>query len=94
METGEPYPIKAMFMMQNNAIACMGAQPQRILPALQKMEFNVVVDLFLTPTALACADVLLPAACFAERIGHHRPPALRARAIAQAVEPLGECKSD
>ena len=37
METGEPYPIKAMFMMQNNAIACMGAQPQRILPALQKM---------------------------------------------------------
>ena len=26
-----------------------GAQPQRILPALQKMEFNVVVDLFLTP---------------------------------------------
>ena len=94
METGEPYPIKAMFMMQNNAIACMGAQPQRILPALQKMEFNVVVDLFLTPTALACADVLLPAACFAERIGitGHQPYALGA--IAQAVEPLGECKSD
>ena len=94
METGEPYPIKAMFMMQNNAIACMGAQPQRILPALQKMDFNVVVDLFLTPTALACADVLLPAACFAERIGitGHQPYALGA--IAQAVEPLGECKSD
>ena len=94
IETGEPYPIKAMFMMQNNAIACMGAQPQRILPALQKMEFNVVVDLFLTPTALACADVLLPAACFAERIGitGHQPYALGA--IAQAVEPLGECKSD
>ena len=72
----------------------MGAQPQRILPALQKMDFNVVVDLFLTPTALACADVLLPAACFAERIGitGHQPYALGA--IAQAVEPLGECKSD
>ena len=94
METGEPYPIKAMFMMQNNAIACMGAAPQRILPALQKMDFNVVVDLFLTPTALACADVLLPAACFAERIGitGHQPYALGA--IAQAVEPQGECKSD
>ena len=94
METGEPYPIKAMFMLQNNAITCMGAQPQRILPALQKMDFNVVVDLFLTPTALAAADVLLPAACFAERIGitGHQPYALGA--IAQAVEPLGECKSD
>ena len=94
METGEPYPIKAMFMMQNNAIACMGAQPQRILPALQNMDFNVVVDLFMTPTALACADIVLPAACFAERIGitGHQPYALGA--IAQAVEPLGECKSD
>ena len=94
METGEPYPIKAMFMMQNNAIACMGAQPQRILPALQNTDFNVVVDLFMTPTALACADVILPAACFAERIGitGHQPYALGA--IAQAVEPLGECKSD
>lgn len=94
LETGKPYPIKAMFMMQNNAIACMGAQPQRILPALQGTDFNVVVDLFLTPTALACADVLLPAACFAERLGitGHQPYALGA--IAQAVEPLGECKSD
>ncbi|WP_172135618.1 molybdopterin-dependent oxidoreductase [Adlercreutzia sp. ZJ473] len=94
LETGEPYPIKAMFMMQNNAIACMGAQPQRILPALQGTDFNVVVDLFLTPTALACADVLLPAACFAERLGitGHQPYALGA--IAQAVEPLGECRSD
>jgi anaerobic selenocysteine-containing dehydrogenase len=94
METGEPYPIKAMFMMQNNAIACMGAAPQRILPALQSMEFNVCVDLFMTPTVLACADVVLPAACFAERIGitGHQPYALGS--IAQAIEPLGECKSD
>ena len=94
METGEPYKIRAMWIQTNNPIACMGAQPQRILPALQAMDFNVVVDLFLTPTALACADVLLPAACFAERIGitGHQPYALGA--ISQAIEPLGECKSD
>ena len=92
--TDKPYKMRGSWLQTNNAIACMGAQPQRILPALQKMEFNVVVDLFLTPTALACADVLLPAACFAERIGitGHQPYALGA--IAQAVEPLGECKSD
>ena len=94
LETGEPYPIKAMFMIQNNAIANMGAAPQRILPALQGTDFNVMVDLFLTPTALACADVLLPAACFAERMGitGHQP--YNIGSIVQAVEPLGECKSD
>ncbi len=81
-------------MIQNNAIANMGAAPQRILPALQGTDFNVVVDLFLTPTALACADVLLPAACFAERMGitGHQP--YNIGSIVQAVEPLGECKSD
>lgn len=94
METGEPYPIKAMWIQTNNPITCMGAEPQRILPALQSMDFNVVVDLVMTPTALACADVLLPAACFPERPGlaGHQPYALSA--IAQAIEPLGECKSD
>ncbi|MEG0071408.1 MAG: molybdopterin-dependent oxidoreductase [Raoultibacter sp.] len=94
METGEPYGIHAMWMQTNNPLSCMGAQPQRILPALQGMDFNVVVDLFLTPTALACADVLLPAACFSERMGiaGHQPYALSA--IAQAIEPMGECKSD
>ena len=95
METGEPYPIKAMWMMQNNALACMGAAPQRIIKALQEnMDFNVVVDLFLTPTALACADVLLPAATFAERMGiyGHQPYLLGS--INQAIEPLGEVKPD
>lgn len=94
METGEPYPIKATWIQTNNPIICMGAQPQRILPALQSMDFNVVVDIVMTPTALAVADVILPAASFAERIGltGHQPYYLGA--IVQAIEPLGECKSD
>ncbi len=95
METGEPYPIKAMWMMQNNALACMGAAPQRIIKALQEnMDFNVVVDLFLTPTALACADVLLPAATFAERMGIYGHQPYLMGAINQAIEPLGEVKPD
>lgn len=94
METGKPYPIKATWMLTNNPITCMGAEPQRILPALQSMDFNVVVDIFMTPTALAVADVILPAASFAERPGlsGHQPYYLGA--IVQAIEPLGECKSD
>lgn len=95
METGEPYPIKAMWMMQNNALACMGAAPQRIIKALQEnMDFNVVVDLFMTPTALACADVLLPAATFAERMGIYGHQPYLIGTINQAIEPLGEVKPD
>jgi anaerobic selenocysteine-containing dehydrogenase len=94
METGQPYPIKAMWLQTNNPLSCMGAEPQRIMSALQATDFNVVVDLFMTPTALACADVLLPAQTFVERPGltGHQPYCLTA--IAQAIEPLGECWSD
>lgn len=94
METGEPYPIKATWIQANNTIANMGAEPQRILPALQSMDFNVAVDMFMTPTVLAAADVVLPAAVFAERKGltGHQPYYLGA--IVKAIEPRGECKSD
>lgn len=94
LETGEPYPIKGMWIQQNNPIANMGAQPQRILPALQKTDFNVVVDLYMTPTALACADVFLPAASFSERIGICGHQAYYLGAIVKAVEPRGEARSD
>ena len=94
LETGKPYPVKCLWLETNNPIANMGAAPQRILPAIQGTEFNVVVDLFMTPTAMAAADVFLPACTFAERAGitGHQPYQLGA--VAQCIEPLGECKSD
>ncbi|MDR0513561.1 MAG: molybdopterin-dependent oxidoreductase [Coriobacteriaceae bacterium] len=97
-EAGQPvsgsYPVKAVWLQTNNTLACMGAQPQRLLPALQGTDLNVVVDLFMTPTAMAVADIVLPAACFSERPGltGHHPYYLGA--IAQATNPPGECKSD
>lgn len=94
MITGKPYPIKGACLFTNNGIACMGAEAKKVHQALLNMEFNVVADLFMTPTALACADVVLPAATFAERNGicGHNPYYIGA--IVQAVEPVGECKSD
>ncbi|MDR1015665.1 MAG: molybdopterin-dependent oxidoreductase [Coriobacteriales bacterium] len=88
------YPVKGVWLQTNNTLACMGAEPQRLLSALRGTDFNVVVDLFMTPTAMALADVVLPAACFTERPGltGHHPYYLGA--IAQATEPAGECKSD
>lgn len=92
--TGNPYPIKACWIETTNPLANTAQEPERVLKLLQQNEFNVVVDLFMTPTALACADVILPAACYAERPGlcGHQPYFLGA--IVKAVEPPGECRSD
>ena len=92
--TGKPYPIKATWIQTANPITCMGPDSHMILEGLQGTDFNVVVDLFMTPTALAVADLILPASMFAEREGlsGHQPYYLGA--IVKAIEPQGECRSD
>ncbi len=94
METEKPYPIKALWMQTNNALSCMSAAPQRLLPALQSMDFVVCVDLFVTPTVMAAADVVLPASTFVERNGltGHQPYALSS--IVKGIDLVGESKSD
>lgn len=91
---GNPHQMKACWIQTTNPLANSTQNPIECLQALQNMEFNVVVDLFMTPTALAIADIVLPAATYAERPGlcGHQPYYLGA--IVQAVDPLGECKSD
>lgn len=94
MVTGEPYPIKGAWIQTNNPLACMGADPQQAYNLLKKLDFVVVVDLFMTPTALAVADVVLPAATFAERPGvtGHNP--YYVGAIIPAIPPHEEARSD
>ncbi|WP_139652552.1 molybdopterin-dependent oxidoreductase [Raoultibacter phocaeensis] len=68
--TGEPYPIKAAWLQSTNPLSCCSQQPEsKVLKALTNLEFNVVVDIFMTPTAMACAEVVLPVATFAEKTG-------------------------
>ncbi|MFQ6110462.1 MAG: molybdopterin-dependent oxidoreductase [Nitrospinota bacterium] len=92
MLTGEPYPIKGAWIQTTNPIACMAADPRRIYEALLKLDFIVGVDLFMTPTLQAVADIVLPAAGAAERDGV-RALWYCVAAINKAAEP-GECKSD
>lgn len=91
METGKPYPIKAAWIQTNNILSS-GADPKRHYNALKKLDFIVMVDLFHNPTSMAVADIILPAATFAEK------ESLRSwwtplSVTVKAVE-VGECKSD
>ena len=61
--------------------------------ALESLDFLVVQDIFLTETA-ALADVVLPAACYAEKEGTFTNTERRVQRVRQAVEPPGEARAD
>ena len=67
IETGEPYPIRMQFIQSTNPIANMAADAPRVYNAMKSVWYNVVVDVFMTPTAIACADIVLPCGMSAER---------------------------
>ncbi|UWG96141.1 molybdopterin-dependent oxidoreductase [Dehalobacter sp. DCM] len=94
MLTGKPYPIKGNFMLSTNPIACTGMQPEtKMLKGFLNADINVVLDVFMTPTIMACADIVLPVATFPERDGI-RSIYYYVQTINKAMEPVGECKSD
>ncbi|UWG96723.1 molybdopterin-dependent oxidoreductase [Dehalobacter sp. DCM] len=64
---GVPYPIKMFWFQSTNPIANMGAEAPRLYKAIKTADFNVVVDMFMTPTAVAFADLVLPCAMSSER---------------------------
>lgn len=64
MRTGTPYPIKAFLIFTNNALLSY-ANSRKVFDALSKLDFLLVADLYMTPTA-EFADVVLPAASWLE----------------------------
>lgn len=63
------------------------------IPALEALEFLVVQDMFLTPTA-QYANVVLPAASFAERDGAYTNAERRVQRARQARALWGQAQSD
>lgn len=63
--TGEPYPVRAMITLSSNP---MVTQPNTklIYEALKDLDFYVVVDFFMTPSA-QLADYVLPSTTYLER---------------------------
>ena len=71
LETGKPYPIKmGMFAGNNLLAATCAAQPKRWHDAMVKsLEFNIGLDVWMTPSIQATCDLMLPLATVAEREG-------------------------
>jgi anaerobic selenocysteine-containing dehydrogenase len=98
LETGKPYKLRMGWFNSSNFITpTCSVQPDRWYRALQSLEFNVVQDTFMTPTAMAFADVFLPLPTFAEHDGvvitHFGRNAVFLGAINQAFR-VGDTKSD
>ena len=89
---GKDYGIKAMYITGENPLL---SEPDlnEAADLFRQLEFLVVQDLFLHETA-QIADVVLPAASFAEKDGTFTNSERRVQRVRQAVEPRGQSRPD
>ncbi len=78
--------LKAMYILGENPVLT-DPNSNHIRSGLEKLEFLVVQELFLTETA-EYADVVLPAASFAETDGTFTNTERRVQRVRKAIEPL------
>jgi formate dehydrogenase alpha subunit len=84
--------IKALYIVGENPIISE-ANSHHVAEAFKKLEFLVVQDIFLSQTA-ELADVVLPAASFAEKDGTFTNTERRVQRIRKVIEPVGQAKPD
>jgi predicted molibdopterin-dependent oxidoreductase YjgC len=80
--------IRALYVVGENLV--------RSVPnatALNKLDFMIIQELFMTETA-QLANVVLPACSFAEKEGTFTNLERRVQRVRAAIPPLGECKPD
>ncbi len=84
--------VKAMYIMGENPVISDPDQ-NHVIKALKSLEFLVVQDIFLTETA-EFADVVLPAASFAEKDGTFTNTERRIQLVHKAIKSPGVAKAD
>jgi formate dehydrogenase alpha subunit len=84
--------IKAMYILGENPVLS-DPDANQVMHELESLDFLVVQDIFLTETA-QLADVVLPAASFAEKDGTFSNTERRVQLVRKAVEPVGNSKPD
>lgn len=84
--------LKAMYIMGENPVLS-DANASHVIDAIGRLDFLVVQDLFLTET-VKLADVVLPAASFAEKNGTFTNTERRIQRVRQAIPPVGDSRPD
>jgi len=84
--------IKAIYLMGENP-SLSDPDASHVREALQKLDFFVVQDIFLSETA-QLADVVLPATSFAEKDGTFTNTERRVQRVRKAIEPVGNSRPD
>lgn len=92
IDSGTPYPIKGAWIQTANILGGQAARAKFHYQALKKLDFVVVVDLFHNPTSMALADIVLPAATFAEK-DSFRSWWVPLGVMHKTIQ-VGDCKSD
>ena len=82
--------LKALYIIGEDPVVC-DANVKKTRQALESLDFLVVQEIFMTPTA-RMADVVLPAAAWAEKDGSYTSMERRVQWIDKAVEAPGEAK--
>ncbi|HOR42688.1 MAG TPA: molybdopterin-dependent oxidoreductase, partial [Atribacterota bacterium] len=83
--------LKMLYIMGENPVIS-DPDSNHVREALKKT-FLVVQDIFMTPTT-ELADVILPAASFAEKEGTFTSTERRVQLVRKAIEPVGNSKPD
>ncbi len=90
-EKGEDHPMKGAWIQTTNFLVNTAPDPEYLIEAFHKLEFVAAIDLFMTPTIMELADVVLPAASFPERQGIRIGDGVqRAETINRAVDRRNE----
>jgi formate dehydrogenase alpha subunit len=84
--------IKAMYIMGENP-PLSEPDANHAIEAMKKLDFLVVQDIFMSETT-ELADVVLPAASFAERDGTFTNTERRVQRVRKAIEPVGDSRPD
>ncbi len=84
--------VKVLYLVGENPMLSE-ADLTHVEEALRRLDFLVVQDVFLTETA-RLADVVLPAASFAEKDGTYTNTERRVQRVRRAVQPPGDAKPD
>ena len=84
--------IKAIYLVGENP-ALSEADANHVVEALAATEFLVVQDIFMSETA-RLADIVLPAATYAEKDGTFTNTERRVQRVRRAIQPVGASKPD